>query len=172
MRDVKSFVLSRISEDAILGMSFLTYHDCSMDFEQPMLQVDEQELTGTDRHGKLLLSNEQVVREVGFPTRTEMNVQRRVTTKNHNHVVLIESQSGVLPVATSLNQPRSNGQAVARILKFTEQLIQLGAGSTIGTFTRVEENRIDNRLLEADNGEVRTTCTSVKGEEVPEYLQK
>lgn len=45
-------------------------------------------------------------------------------------------------------------------------------GSTIGMFTNVEENRADNCVLEADNRDVKTTCTSIKSEEVTEYLHK
>ena len=57
VRDVKTvavFVISRINEDAILGMPFLVAHNCSIEFNQPMTQVDGKRLKCTDRHGRLL----------------------------------------------------------------------------------------------------------------------
>lgn len=51
--DVKAeepFVVSMITEDAILGMPFLMAHQCCMDFKKQILQVDGKEQTCTDRH--------------------------------------------------------------------------------------------------------------------------
>ena len=36
MRTEATFVVSHISEDAILGMPFLTTHHCALDFERPL----------------------------------------------------------------------------------------------------------------------------------------
>ena len=41
--DVKTeetFVVSRINEDAILGMPFLVAHNCTMEFDQPAVHID------------------------------------------------------------------------------------------------------------------------------------
>lgn len=59
IRAEEVFVVSRI-----LGMCFLTTHNCSMDFSRPVHWVDGKELDCTDRHGKLLRSTDQVTREV------------------------------------------------------------------------------------------------------------
>ena len=43
VRDVKAeevFVVSRINEDAILGMPFLVAHNCAMEFNQPIAHLD------------------------------------------------------------------------------------------------------------------------------------
>ena len=48
LRDVKvkeTFVVGAISEDAILGMPFLTDHGCSLDFSRPTLRLAGRELT-------------------------------------------------------------------------------------------------------------------------------
>ena len=42
------FVVSRINEDALLGMPFLVAHNCSMEFHQPIVQVDGRKLKCTD----------------------------------------------------------------------------------------------------------------------------
>ena len=70
VRDVKTeniFVVSRINEDAILGMPFLVAHNCSIEFHQPVIQVDGRKLKCTDRHGRLLISSVQVTRELIVP---------------------------------------------------------------------------------------------------------
>ena len=57
VRDVKTvavFAVSRINEDAILGMPFLVAHNCSMEFNQPMTQVDGKRLKCADWLGRLL----------------------------------------------------------------------------------------------------------------------
>ena len=51
LRQVKleeTFVVSQISEDAILGMPFLVEQGCSMDFTKPVIHLGEQEIKCTD----------------------------------------------------------------------------------------------------------------------------
>ncbi|XP_067950499.1 uncharacterized protein [Watersipora subatra] len=50
----KTFVISQISEDAILGMPFLTANQCALEFDRPVVKVDGRALACTDRHGWLL----------------------------------------------------------------------------------------------------------------------
>lgn len=125
-----TFVVSRIGEDTTLGMPFLVTHKCHMDFKRAILQVDSKEFTCTDRHGRLLLRNIQVMRKAVVPPETDMNIQCRVTAKNSYPVGLIEGRPGGLPVATSLN----NG---GQMPNFMEQPMKFSAGSAIGIFTRV-----------------------------------
>ena len=61
------FVVSRINEDAILGMPFLVTHNCSIEFHQPVIQVDGRKLKCMDRQGRLLISSVQVIRELVVP---------------------------------------------------------------------------------------------------------
>lgn len=61
------FVVSRVSENAILGMPFLHTDNCSLDFAQPVSSVTGKELTCTDRHEKMLVSTVQVTCEVVIP---------------------------------------------------------------------------------------------------------
>lgn len=64
------FVVSRISK-TILGMPFLSAHNCSLDFARSVLRVDGRDLICTDRYGRLLMSNVKVTREMVIPPRTE-----------------------------------------------------------------------------------------------------
>ena len=51
LRDVKTeevFVVSRLSEDAILGTPIFVAHQGSLKFEQPVVRVDGRRLVCTD----------------------------------------------------------------------------------------------------------------------------
>ena len=77
VRDVKAeevFVVSRINEDAILGLPFLVAHNCAMEFNQPIVQVDGRKLKCTDQHGRLLVSSVPITHGLVIPPRTEMAV--------------------------------------------------------------------------------------------------
>jgi hypothetical protein len=105
VRTEETFVVSRISEDAILGMPFLISHRCALDFGRPVVRVDGKELQCTDRHGRLLANLVQVVRDVVIPPRTEQTVTGRVTSRNYCPMGLVEAQIDGPTIATSLNLP-------------------------------------------------------------------
>ncbi|XP_067931045.1 retroviral-like aspartic protease 1 [Watersipora subatra] len=48
VRTEKVFVVSRLSEYTILGMPFFIAHQCSLEFEQPVVRVDGRQLVCTD----------------------------------------------------------------------------------------------------------------------------
>ena len=96
VRDVKAeevFVVSRINEDAILGMPFLVAHKCTMEFNQPIVQVGSRKLECTDRHGRLLVSSVQTTRGLVVPPRTEMAVPSRVNTRKFCPLEVIEGRT-------------------------------------------------------------------------------
>lgn len=76
-----------------------------------------------------------------------MTIHRRVTIRNFCPIRLTESQPGGLSVAISLNRPGCNRQVVVECLNFSKQPVKLRAVSVIGTFTRVEMNKVDDQLL-------------------------
>lgn len=85
VRDVKTeetFVVSRISVEAILGMPFLAAHNCHLNFAKPVLRIDGRELTCTDRHGRLMMRNIQLLQKLTLPLRTNMTLRFRVTAGN------------------------------------------------------------------------------------------
>lgn len=117
VRDVKveeAFVVSRISEDAILSRQFVMADQCSIDFTRPVLQEDKKELVCTDRHRRLLLSLQvqvfQVMRAVVVPAHAEMSIQCRITERNFCAVILVKGRPGNMSVATILNRWESVGQ--------------------------------------------------------------
>ena len=67
-----------------------------------------------------------------------------MTTSNFCPVVVIEGQTDGLPIATSPNRPGVRGKMVARCLNLTNQPMALKAGATVGTFTGVEEEQVED----------------------------
>lgn len=94
-----------------------------------------------------MVSNIQGARELVASLRTEMNIQWQVTAKIFCPVGFTEGRPEVLSVATSVNQPESDGKVVSGCLNATDQTMKLSARSTIGTFTGVEANQVDEHLL-------------------------
>ena len=57
LRIQETFIVSKISEDAILGMPFLTQHKCAMEFGRSTLVIDGHTMPCVDRHGRTLSSS-------------------------------------------------------------------------------------------------------------------
>ena len=96
IRDVKLeeiFVISQISEDAILSMPFLKNHDCCMEFTKPVVTLRGRELVCTDRYRRLMASRVQTIRKVTIPPKTEVAISCRLTSHNYAPEGLIESSS-------------------------------------------------------------------------------
>ena len=52
----EKLVVSRISEDVILGMPFLAHHSCTIDFNSTKVVVDGRQIECTDSHERRLTS--------------------------------------------------------------------------------------------------------------------
>ena len=83
---------------------------------------------------------------------------------------MIEGQTDGLPIATSLNCPGVRGKMVVRHLDLTNQPMMLKAGTTIDTFTRVEEEQVEDLQL-LTPCEVKDISTT-RMTEVPDHLAK
>ena len=143
LRDAKAedaFVISQISEDVILGMPFLTANQCAMEFGRPILRMGNRELVCTDRHGRLLVSSVQVIRDVTIPTNSEMIVQGRVTARQYPAMGMVEARPDGPMVAASFNQPDERGRLFIRCLNPTGQLRVLTGGSVLGSYSGVHED--------------------------------
>ena len=145
VRDVpieEVFVVSQISEDAILGMPFLAAHSCKMEFGNPIIEVQGKKLQCTDRHGRLLVSQVQVWREVTVQPGTEASIVCRVTSRNYAPIGVIIGCKEDIPIAASLNKPDDKGKVIVRCLNLTSQPLKVPAGYTLGSYTAVEEKEI------------------------------
>ena len=158
VRDVKAeevFVVSRINEDAILGMPFLVAHNCAMEFNQPIVQVDGRKLKCTARHGWLLVSSVQITHGLVVPPRTEMVVPSRVNTRKFCPLGVIERQTDRPPRKSPV--PPASPPASLRTSE-----VPLPEGEGLGGrrwFTHTEP-----RILVVEAG-ARTTFGEVAGKE-------
>ena len=77
LRNVKfeaEFLVCRISDDGILGMSFLREQDCSVACDKGLLVVRGAPIQCTDKMGRLLANKVQVVRTLVLPPEAETQV--------------------------------------------------------------------------------------------------
>ena len=169
LRQVKieeTFVVSQISEDAILGMPFLVEQGCSMDFTKPVIQLGGQEVKCTDRLGRLLFNRIQALKGEVILPRSEVTLLCRVASKSYCPVGMVEPLPGGVPLATSLNQPDEKGRLIVRCLNPTDQPVVLKNGTAIGTYTGVETEEVDDRpSLDAP-------ASQLDKPEVPAHLQE
>jgi hypothetical protein len=153
LRDVvfeETFVVSQISEDAILGMPFLTTQQCRMDFSKPVLTMNGRELMCTDRLGRMMTSRVQSVKKITVLPGTESAIPCRVTSHNFPPLGMVEGLAEALPLANSVNRPDQQGRLLVRCLNPTSEPIQIPAGSTVGTYTVVEDSDIQGISCSTD----------------------
>ena len=58
------FLVCRISDNAILGMEFLSCHDCLVAFDKGLLVMGGETIQRTDRMGCLLANKVQIIRRL------------------------------------------------------------------------------------------------------------
>ena len=138
----EKLVVSQISEDIILGMPFIANHNCSIDFHSTRVMVDGRQIECMDRHGRQLTSSVQLVRETTIPPETEMTLQCRVTAKMPCPIGLIEGRTDGLCLATSVNQPDSQGKVMVRCLNLASQPFRVKAGTVVRVYTSITEKDI------------------------------
>jgi hypothetical protein len=162
----ESFVISKIKEDAILGMPFLVAHRCAIEFQKPALVVDGISILCTDRHGRQLASSIQVVRDTSIPPGTEILITCRVTSKSYSPQGVVEGTDSRLLVAASISRPGKKGQVQIRCLNPMECPIDLQSGIVIGSYTGVEEDDIQAE----DEVQVAGADNSSRRYSVPDHL--
>ena len=114
-----------------------------MAFGKSTIVVDGNTLPCTDRHGRVLSSNVQIVRAVVVPAYSEMTVKCRLTAKTHPPVGVMEGKCSGLMIAASLNQPSSGGHILVRSLNPTGCPMTVPAGTVVGTYHGVDRVDID-----------------------------
>ncbi|XP_067945087.1 uncharacterized protein [Watersipora subatra] len=178
IRDVaieENFLVSQISEDAILGMPFLISHKCQIEFGRPVISLGNRQLTCTDKYGRIMVSNVHAWKKVTIPPLSEVRVTGKISARNYVPMGLIEGSDPHLPVACSLNRPGEGGDVTIRCLNPGRQPIELGAGHVIGSYTAVEEEDIQTDLWSGpEHGSLDESgvgCATVKtGKAVPGHL--
>ena len=149
IRDVmvtETFIVSKLGDDAILGMPFLVTNECSMEFGRPILKLKDRSLACIDRQGNALVSSVQVVRPVTIPAATEMMVMCRITQQQAAKTGMIEGTQDDLPVAASLNRPDDQGRLFIRCMNTKNTPHQLTAGTVVANYTSTQDAEVSSTL--------------------------
>ncbi|XP_067949417.1 uncharacterized protein [Watersipora subatra] len=178
VRDVpieENFIVSQISEDAILGVPFLISHRCHVEFDQPVISIEDRKLSCTDKYGRLMVSKVHTWKKVTIPPLSEIIVAGKMSARNYVPVGIIEGSDPHLPVARSLNQPGDQGDVAVQCLNPGNHPIELAAGQVIGLYTAIRAENVQAELwAKQEDFDTKVTgvgCTAVyAGKAVPEHL--
>ena len=142
------FFVCRISDNAILGMEFLSRHDCSVACDKKQLVMGGKTIQCTDRMGHLLADKVQIIRTLILPPDREVHVNCRLNSEPSEPVELIEgllSEESGVAVAARLDRPRTRREVTVRCMNLGMEPRELKAGTVIGIYQPVEEDQIDFR---------------------------
>ena len=142
---VEEFIVGRLHDDAILGMSFFDQQECSIEFGVPALLMGGKSLLCTNRHGQPLSSKVQIARTVVIPARSEMTVNGKLNTSLASTMGAIEGEissiQGLL-IASTLNKITSSGGTFVRCCNFTDDPIKVKSGTVIARIQGVEDGQV------------------------------
>ena len=114
----EEFLVSRIADDAILGMVFLKNQECTLSCDKGIIVVGTETVLCTDQRGNLLANKVQVLSSTMIPPEAEMQVCCRLNSEPSSSLGLVESSLTMdtgLAVAATLCVP-DNRQTVASAL--------------------------------------------------------
>ena len=177
LRDVSfehEFSVSRLRDDAILGLTFLKRFNCCLQSERPVLRMGDRELQCTNEWGDLLASNVQMRRSTVVPPLSEMSLTCNLSSKSPG---LVESccKHDELNLATSLCCPNNKRPGASRCLNMTERPALIKAGTVLGTYQQVEEDSVVTAgskvtVAEVQCGTHTDTATAGKAS-LPEHVK-
>ena len=165
------FLICRISDDGILGMSFLRENDCSVACDKGLLVVNGVPIPCTDRTGRLLVNKVQVLRTLILPPDAETQVCCRLNSTPSTPIGLIESlldQDKGVAVAATLGKPSPDGKVLVRCLNLSSEPQELKSGSVIGLYQPIEEDQIEEAPIRARSILDRTSQATVA--DCPEHV--
>jgi hypothetical protein len=84
------FLVCKIADDAILGMSFLRKQECTLACARGVLIIGSETIPCTDRMGNLLTNDVQVIRQVTLPPGTESQVHCKLVSEPNQPVSMVE----------------------------------------------------------------------------------
>jgi len=143
------FMVAKIMDDAIIGLSFLQENECTVVFNRSTLLVGDISLQCTDKYGQALANRVHVLREIIVPPRSELVVTCRLVNEPACRLGLVEQFSPVgldIGIASCLVTHDDRYRVPVRCLNPTNQSIKLRAGTAVGVFAPIAEG--DVSLLE------------------------
>ena len=180
LRNVKfteEFLVCKISDEAILGMSFLRGQECTLACDRGVLIVGAETIACTDRAGNLLANKVQVLRPTVLSPGSEAQLCCRLTTPPSGPVGLVENyihgDQGIV-IAATLCKPQKDGRILVRCMNTMDESLELRAGSVVGLYQPVQPEQVMEVQAEVatcseDNNDLGQSAGAVS---MPEHLGK
>jgi len=146
------FVINPVEEDAILGMPFLKWHGCRIDFSGSALLMAGRELTCVDKSGRPLAGSVQAVRKCTIPGRSRATVHCRVNNSRISGLGVVEGAHTSVRLASSLNRLTDRGEILVQCVNPFSEAVTIPSGTTLGRFCSIQEKDIGPSLGEMTEG--------------------
>ena len=152
----ETFIVGKITDDAILGLSFLEQNKCSIHFEKPVLKLNNKEIICVDRAGSQLSTHMQVLQDVSIPASTERAIKARQCNKLAGQIGMVVDTSNTvldkgLIVANSLADIENNDEILVRCCNIDDTEMHIKTGTVIGSCCTLDESdfydQIDHKKM-------------------------
>ena len=160
----EEFLVSRIADDAILGMVFLKNQECTLSCDKGIIVVGTETVLCTDQRGNLLANKVQVLSSTMIPPEAEMQVCCRLNTEPSSSLGLVENSLTMdtsLAVAATLCVSDNRRWLLVRCLNATKEPQELRSGMIIGLYQPVGNDQI------VEEGHKIGCCRWFQGDQVP-----
>ena len=141
-----TFLVCKISDEGILGMSFLQERGCSVACDKGLLVVEGTAIQCVDKAGRLLANKVQVLRTCTVPAGTEAQVVCRLNSEPSGRMGLVENlleKDDGLVVAATLGRPNKERGLLVRCMNLSQAPKELKAGAVIGVYQPVEADQVE-----------------------------
>ena len=146
------FLVCRISDNAILGMEFLSCHDCSVACDKGLLVMEGKTNQCMDRASRLSANKVQVTRTLTLPPDREVHISCRLNSEPSGLIGLIESLLGGdsrVVVAATLDRPWMKREVTVWCMNLDTVPWELKAGIIIGIYPPIEEDKVEAPEVQA-----------------------
>ena len=166
MRFEGEFLVSRIADDAILGMVILKDQVCTLSCDKGILVMGTDTVLCTDQRGNLLSNKVQVLGSIVIPPEAEMQVCCHLNSEPSSNLGLMENgftRDTGLTVAATLCVADNRKQLLVRCLNATKEPQELRSGTIIGFYQPVGEDQI------VEEGHKTGCCGRFQGGQTPPH---
>jgi len=160
----KTFIVSHLKEDAILGLPFLEKHRCRMDFSKSAVVVAGKEVTCVDKFGRPSVGRVHVVRDSLVPGCSQATLLCKVNCRELSELGVVEGMHGRVQLANSLNRLDCRREFLVQCINPYAEPVKLSSGSLVGRYHSVQETDVGptlNATSETPNYPPKTSPGSV-----------
>ena len=133
------FLIAKVDNHILLGLDFLEYHDCHIDFRNARLQVGTEWVACCTSEGAPLVTKVQAKHTTVIPGNTEKLVMARLNRAWTQGPACVEGTNNAaqVMVATSLHAP-TDQDLVIRLMNPTDSPVTIKAGQLVARCTAVD----------------------------------